>query len=139
MRNFIFVLMVLFSLNAQAYQVYIGPGGKSADAVVPIDSTGTTIKTPVNGTLVDRSGTITAGGVSQQLAPANPSRKYLLVQNPSTATEVLTVNFTTAAAATGSVVLTAGSSFVMEGNFVSSEVINVWAATTGHAFIAKEF
>jgi hypothetical protein len=92
------------------------------------------------GVLTDRSGTITTGGTSQQLAPINPTRSYLFIQNPTTATEVLYVNFTSAAAAAASSIsLAAGASFTMTASdFASTEAVNVFGATTGHAFTAKE-
>ncbi|MDE2040679.1 MAG: hypothetical protein KGO96_13915 [Elusimicrobia bacterium] len=91
------------------------------------------------GTLTDRSGTITTGGTAQQLAAANASRKYLVIQNQH-ATEVLWFNFTTTAVQSEpSFQLAAGGgSFVMEGEFVSTEAVSVIAATTGHPWTAKE-
>lgn len=38
---------------------------------------------PYNGTMVDCSATITSGGASQQLLPANPNRRKLIIQNTS--------------------------------------------------------
>ena len=98
------------------------------------------------GTLTDRSGSITTGGTKQTLAAANSGRKYLVIQNPSTAAgqnisaaESLWFNFTTdAVVGEPSFELPAGASFVMESSFVSTELISVIAATTGHKWTAKE-
>jgi hypothetical protein len=91
------------------------------------------------GSLTNRSGTITAGGVAQTLAAANASRHYLLVQNPSNATESLWYNFTTAAVVgQPSIELMPGEGFVMETGFCSTEAVSVIAATTSHAYSAKE-
>jgi hypothetical protein len=98
---------------------------------------GTVTANPATGTLTDRSGTITAGGTAQQLAAANTSRKYFFVQNLSA--ENMWVNFTTTAVASQpSIRLTPGSSFTLEGGFVSTEAVHVIAATTGSAWSAKE-
>lgn len=128
-------------------------GATSLAALESITSTGpltdaqlraTAVSTEHNaarrGVLTDRSGTIAAGGTAQNAMAANANRKYLLVINPSDATEALSMNFTTAAVNTGqpSILLDPGDSFVMEGDFVSTEAISVNAATTGHAFVAKE-
>lgn len=100
---------------------------------------------PTQGTLTDRSGTITTGGTAKQLMAANANRKYLLIQNPSTAAgqeiataESLWINFTTnATTARPSIEVVSGGSIVMD-KFVSTELISVNAATAGHAWIAKE-
>lgn len=114
----------------------------SADGVTAVGSTGviTVSAVPSNGVLTDRSGTITTGGTAQNAMAANSSRKYLLIRNPTTATAPLWFNFTTAAVVTGSpsIRLDPGDSFIMESGFVSTEAISVIAATTGHAFTAKE-
>jgi hypothetical protein len=91
----------------------------------------------VVGTLADRSGTLTTGGTSQQLAAANTTRKYLLIQNVSTTD--LWINFTTAAVVgQPSIKVVAGGNFVMESSFVSNEAVNIIGPTTGQAFTAKE-
>jgi len=93
--------------------------------------------TPTKGSFTDRSGTITTGGVAQQLAASNGSRTYLLVQNNSTAD--LWVNFTsTAVANEPSVKIPAGAIFTSDPQFVSTEAVSVFGATTGQAFTAKE-
>jgi hypothetical protein len=100
---------------------------------------GLVVRLPRRGTLTDRSTTITAGGTAQQLVAANTSRRYLLIINPLTATENLWVNFTTTAVTDSpSIGLAPGDSLVMEGMFVTTEVVSVIAATTGHKVTAKE-
>lgn len=96
------------------------------------------VTVPSSGVVTDRSGTITAGGTAQTLAAVNLSRRYLLVQNLH-ASEDLWVNFTTAAVVDQpSVRVAAGAAFLMDGAFVSTELVSVIAATTGHKFAAKE-
>ena len=87
-------------------------------------------------TYVDRSGTITAGTVSQTLAAANPTRGRIAITNFPTETEVLCVNVTSAASCTtpGSWVLAPGETIVIDSN----ELITVVATTTGHKYTAKE-
>lgn len=92
-----------------------------------------------NGVVTDRSGTIVSAGVSQQVAPVNPTRKYFILQNTSD-TEMW-VNLTTAAGGTGSgsIRLIPNASFVMENKFISIEPVNVMCAVAGKSFAAKEF
>ncbi len=111
---------------------------------------GTVSNTGVSGALTDRSGTITLGGTSQTLAAANATRRYLLISNPPDAAsqgiataEKLCVNFTSAASLTaaGSVCLNPGVTMVVSavGGFVSTELVTVIGATTGHVYTAKEY
>lgn len=91
-----------------------------------------------SGALTDRSGTITTGGTAQNAMAANTSRKYASVTNPISATESLFVNDAgTATAASPSYELLPGESYET-GAFVPTNAISVLAATTGHAFIARE-
>lgn len=93
--------------------------------------------TPSQGTLVDKSGTITSGGAAQTLAAANTARKYLIVQNVSQ--ENLWINFTTTAVQNQpSILLLPNGSFVMEGSYVSTELVSIIGTTTGSTFTAKE-
>jgi len=122
---------------AVTYGIDIGSvGGNNVPTVsgtpaVPVQSS------PVQGTLTDGSGTITTANTSQQVFAANPNRRYLLLQNISSAT--LWFNFTTAATtAQPSLQLTSGASFVMESSFVSTEVVNIIGGTAGQAFVAKQ-
>lgn len=95
---------------------------------------------PNQGTWTDRSGTVATGAASQTLAASNAARKRLLIENPPSATENLFFNFTSAASTTaaGSFVLVPGGSYDSESGPVSTELVAVTAATTGHAFVAKE-
>ena len=89
------------------------------------------------GTLTDRSGTITTGGTAQQLAAANPSRRYIIIQNVSTA--ALWIDFgVNAVQDQPSLKLVADGSFVMEGDFVDTQSISIIGGTTAQAFSAKE-
>lgn len=88
------------------------------------------------GTYTDRSGTITAGGVSQQLVGIDPTRKSLHITHSTSETEPLCVNTTSAASCS-----TAGSYVIAPGGMLclnTVEAVNIVAATTGHKFTAKE-
>jgi hypothetical protein len=84
---------------------------------------------------------ITVGGTSQQVFPYNTSRRYLLIENPTTATEALFCNFGAAASLTlgTSFSLAAGGSYLATApNFVPKDALFCNATTVGHAFVAKE-
>lgn len=109
------------------------------------------VTVPVQGapvTLTERSGAMTTGGTSQQLAAANTLRKYLFIQNPVTLTgqniaaaETLFVRFGATAAGVNngtSIELVPGASITFEGNAIPTAAIQVNAATTAHRWIALE-
>jgi len=99
---------------------------------------GYTATAPSQGTLTNRSGTITAGGVAQTLAAINLARRHFFLQNLDR-TNSLWVNFTTTAVASQpSIELTPGAVFSMDSGFVSTELISVIGPLTGQAFAAKE-
>lgn len=84
---------------------------------------------------VNRSGTITAGGTAQQLAPRNPSRRALTGQNISSGD--LWINEVGGIAAVdmaGSYKVPAGESFAVE----TSQAVSIIGATTGQKFTATE-
>lgn len=100
-----------------------------------------------SGALTDRSGTVTTGGTAQDAAAANTGRKYLYLENPAYKSDGSTANpaerlcFRTDAAATlgaGSICLDPGQSFEYAGSFIPTGAVSVVAATTGHAWTAKE-
>jgi hypothetical protein len=102
---------------------------------------------PTRGTFTDRSGSITLGNTAQTLAAVNANRNRIMIVNPATAasqgiatSESLFINFTSAAVVNGvgSIELTPGGSFDNAAGPVSTELISVIAATTGHCFTAKE-
>lgn len=101
------------------------------------NSIGTVVNLPTASTLTDCSGSIASGGVAQTMVASNASRKYLFIQNTSDTT--MWINFTTAAVTTQpSISITAGSSFVMEANFISTELVSVIGSTTAKIYTCKQ-
>lgn len=89
------------------------------------------------GDLADLSGSITSGGTSQVLAPANSKRTYLLIQNISD--ETMWLNFGAAASAdASSFKLVANGGFESPPHFIPNQSVNIIGATTGKKFVAKE-
>jgi len=91
---------------------------------------------PAVGTLNDFSGTITAGGTSQQLLPANPNRNYFLFQNHSDIDLWLVPGVGPAVAGQPSILVGAGVAYTP--GFVDRRAWHVMGATTGKAFTCKE-
>lgn len=89
------------------------------------------------GVLTDYSSSIITANQSQLVIPANPNRKYLLIQNVSSSD--LWFNFSEAATiGIPSIRLSQGQGFIMESSFISTEALYVIGATQGQPFTVKE-
>lgn len=90
--------------------------------------------------ITNRSGTLTTGSTSQQVMAANPSRSYLLVQNPVAATETLFVaaGYTATTVSGQQLALAPGGTWIAQGPSTPTDAINVNAATSAHVFTAWE-
>ncbi|MHB1870860.1 MAG: hypothetical protein ACYCT1_08400 [Steroidobacteraceae bacterium] len=110
----------------------LGPG----DQLV-VEAVGTPA---ARGVLTDGSSTIKAAATSQAVFAVNPTRSYLLLQNPKAATDSLWFNFGTAAVTEQpSIELPPGSTFTMDaGGFVETDSVNIIGAAAGDAFTAKQ-
>jgi hypothetical protein len=98
--------------------------------------------TPLVATVVNRGGTITAGGTAQTLAPANAARLGLVIQNPVEATENLYIAVAGAATVGGAGnfadLAPGGSCSLSVDDVIIQTGVSVNAATTGHLWIATE-
>jgi hypothetical protein len=94
---------------------------------------------PAAGALVDRSGTITAGGTAQQLAAANASRIGFSVQNLSTTADLWINSLGTAAAVQPSIKLSPGAYFETPPGYGAVGAVSIFGATTGLAFSSREW
>lgn len=92
---------------------------------------GTTGSAIIQGGLTNLSGVIAAGGVAQVLQAATPTRQYLIVTNPISASEILQIRF----AGGGWIDLAPGGSYETD-TFVPNNAVQIVAATTNHAFTA---
>lgn len=97
---------------------------------------------------IDRSTFVVTGGTSQTLAPANPTRRRIFIENPCSLTtqgiagaETLFINFGVAASATAgtSIEIATCGSYDSGPGLAPQEAINVTALTTNHKFTAKEW
>jgi hypothetical protein len=105
----------------------------------PDDTDFTLPVTPaIQGTLTDRS-IASASGSSQQACAANTARRYLLFQNPTTATSSAWARLDGSAAtmASPSIEIAPGVTLTFEDNFVPTGQVNV-IGTVGMAITVKE-
>lgn len=103
--------------------------------LVTMAATGTLVKQG-GGALTDRSGTVTSGGTSQQVAAANASRKFFCYQNTSDETQFL--NFGAAASAANSFEIGPKGYWESGPNFCPTGTVNMLGATTAKSYTAKE-
>jgi hypothetical protein len=88
------------------------------------------------GSVVNRSGTIASGAVSQKLADANPNRQYLFIQNISSTEMYVGVGFIPTVG-TGLFLHKDGGTLVWD-KFVPTNQINIICNSNGTAFAAIE-
>ena len=116
-----------YSITMDTHGVLCTPGGSSASPVTV---------TPQGVTSTDAGAlTITLGGTYQTVFAANASRKSCLIQNPVTATEVLSIKLGAQASVYQ---VPAGATFScanVDGTVVQDAIL-MTAATTAHAFAA---
>lgn len=93
---------------------------------------------PYVGSYVDRSGSIAVGGTPQVLAVANPTRKQMIIYNPISNSESLFINFGAAPNPNvNAIEIPVGQTWKTD-NPISSQEIQIVAATSATAFVAKE-
>ena len=85
----------------------------------------------------DWSGTITAGGTVQTLAPANSERKAFYIQNDSDTD--MKVSMDSGAPATATVGYLVEPGYYWEPPVPPVGKVTIYCATTGKAFSAAEF
>lgn len=89
-------------------------------------------------THTNRSGSITSGGVAQQLMAANARRTGFLVQNVSD-TDMWVSWIGTASAGQPSLKLVAGALYETKDTACPQTAISIFCATTGKEFTATEW
>lgn len=107
----------------------------------PVTQSGAFTTTPVGRTSMNSSGTVATANTFQTVLAANTGRGGCLIQNPTTAIEVLYVNFGAVGSATtgNSFTLAAGAGIsCSSGGIVLTDAVNVTAGTAGHAFVALQ-
>lgn len=90
------------------------------------------------GPLKDSSGTITSGGTSQVAMIGKINCIYFLIQNPSSNTITLWLNFDApATAGAGSIELVPGSWYENPPELAPTSAIHILGATTAQPFTIK--
>lgn len=93
--------------------------------VVAISPNNSIQTTPTKGTLTNGSGHVTTANVFQTLFASNANRKYLFVENIDTNGGYLYLAFGASPTALTSIIIGPLGSFVMEGAFISTELVSI--------------
>lgn len=113
----------------RVHKLLVDPDGHLLVALEPSNLT---------SVFVDHSGEVASGGNAQEMAPANPDRIYLFIQNMDD-TEELWVNFTDDATEDSpSIRLAPYGIYELKDTYISTEAVSVIAATTSHKYTVKE-
>jgi len=100
---------------------------------------GTVTAAAPNGTLTTRFGTpTTASSVFATSAVTNASRKYLLIQNVTTQSNVITVGIGFTPTTTQGIQLTAGAGITFESSYIPTGAVYVLSSVTASNFTILE-
>lgn len=91
-----------------------------------------------SGALTDRSGAIAQVDTAQQVMAANVARKYLLFTNVSDTDMWLNFGVAAVKDSPSFLVKANGGALVMEGSFVSNQLLSVICGAAGKKYTAKE-
>ena len=91
----------------------------------------------IRGPLQKYSSSIVTGGVSQKLLAGSYNWNYIFIQNPSTAIESLFIGYDEDAAIddTCEEIMPGQFLYFRTPGFITSQQINIIAATDGHKFV----
>ena len=107
--------------------------------VNPLPISGTVTANSSNGSLTTRFGSVTTANTAfQTSAVTNSARKYLLIQNITTASNVITVGIGFTPTTTQGIQLFAGAGIAFEGNFIPTGSVNLLSSVTASCFTILE-
>ena len=100
---------------------------------------GTVTANSSNGSLTTRFGSVTTANTAfATSAVTNANRKYLLIQNVTTASNVITVGVGFTPTTTQGIQLTAGAGLTFEGSYIPTGAINLLSSVTASCFTILE-
>ena len=100
---------------------------------------GTVTANSSNGSLTTRFGSVvTANTAFETSAVTNANRKYLLIQNVTTASNVITVGIGFTPTTTQGIQLFAGAGLTFEGSYIPTGAVNLLSSVTASCFTILE-
>jgi hypothetical protein len=100
---------------------------------------GTVTANPSNGSLTTRFGSVTTANTAfATSAVTNANRKYLLIQNITTASNAITVGIGFTPTTTQGIQLSSGAVITFEGNYIPTGAVNLLSSATASCFTILE-
>ena len=105
----------------------------------PIPISGTVTANSSNGSLTTRFGSVTTANTAfATSAVTNANRKYLLIQNITTASNVITVGIGFTPTTTQGIQLFAGAGLTFEGSYIPTGAVNLLSSVTASCYTILE-
>ena len=121
------------------FDVRVTQGGDPVDGDNAFPISGTVTANASNGSLTTRFGSVTTANTAfATSAVTNANRKYLLIQNVTTASNVITVGVGFTPTTTQGIQLTAGAGLTFEGSYIPTGAINLLSSVTASCFTILE-
>jgi hypothetical protein len=100
---------------------------------------GTVTANSSNGSLTTRFGSVTTANTAfETSAVTNANRKYLLIQNITTASNVITVGIGFTPTTTQGIQLFAGAGLTFEGSYIPTGAVNLLSSVTASCYTILE-
>jgi hypothetical protein len=110
-----------------------------AEYTTPLPISGTVTANSSNGSLTTRFGSVTTANTAfATSAVTNANRKYLLIQNITTASNVITVGIGFTPTTTQGIQLSSGAVITFEGNYIPTGAVNLLSSVTPSCFTILE-
>ena len=111
----------------------------TVDGNNPLPISGTVTANSSNGSLTTRFGSVTTANTAfATSAVTNANRKYLLIQNITTASNVITVGIGFTPTTTQGIQLFAGAGLTFEGNYIPTGAVNLLSSVTASCYTILE-
>lgn len=105
----------------------------------PLPISGTVTANSSNGSLTTRFGSVTTANTAfATSAVTNANRKYLLIQNITTASNVITVGIGFTPTTTQGIQLFAGAGLTFEGSYIPTGAVNLLSSVTASCYTILE-
>ena len=105
----------------------------------PLNISGTVTANSSNGSLTTRFGSVTTANTAfATSAVTNANRKYLLIQNVTTASNVITVGIGFTPTTTQGIQIVAGATITFDGNYIPTGSVHILSSVTASNFTVLE-
>ena len=116
-----------------------GSDGEMLSQLNPLPISGTVTANSSNGSLTTRFGSVTTANTAfATSAVTNANRKYLLIQNVTTSSNVITVGIGFTPTTTQGIQIVAGATITFDGNYIPTGSVRILSSVTASNFTVLE-